>query len=74
MGTAQTARIQLTDASRELYRATGDPLLASRDPDLARSGFDPALVARAPGDAPLLVAPADMFAPDITDPEASPAA
>ncbi len=39
----------------------------------ARSGFDPALVARSPGDAPLLVTPADMFAPDITGPETSPA-
>lgn len=28
VGTAQSARIQLTDASRELARATGDPLLA----------------------------------------------
>jgi uncharacterized protein len=33
VGTAQTARIQLADLSRELYRATGDPLLAQQNLD-----------------------------------------
>src|SRR5215204_689050 len=33
VGTAQTLRVQLIDVSRELARATGDPLLATQTLD-----------------------------------------